>query len=179
MKFNVTNLDKVLLLQTLYVHADPKGYGVGRYNDLQQQGKIVEGLSRKECEVILNRRQGEGTGYLVDYYNGKPIKLYIEDMPADQLWINSIPYDLAHGRFRFLEALLNTFDPEEIIITKKEYDPFHYQWHFKRENARINEYELAQLLDHASSFTDKTGTFWKIDSADTPYRSAFLNGLDI
>jgi len=53
------------------------------------------------------------------------------------VFANSFPYDVAHGKFRFFEALLNVFDPEEILITKKEYDPVLDKLHFKKEDTRI------------------------------------------
>jgi hypothetical protein len=178
MEFNITNLDKILLLQTLYVHADPKGYGTTQYRQLLKQGKTVEGLPMEECEDILKGRYRD-SAYLVDYYNGKPIKLDWVKAPEGQLIARTLPYDVAHGKYRFLEALLNVFDAEEIRIVKKEYPRQQEELFFKKEDTRIIEYELRQLLDHTVPFRDKTGAYWIIDNTNNTYRSAFLNGLEI
>lgn len=178
MEFDITHLDKVLLIQTLYFHANPKGYGEREYDEMLQKGKAVEGLSKNECESIL--RGYNAKGYLVDYYNGKPLKLHWRKTRNGKLLMLSLPYDSIHGRFRFLEALLNVFGPEEIIITQIKYDPIQEEF-FKRENdPRIVEYELAQLLRHAIAYPGDTemGKHWKIDQDNFAYRSAFLQGLD-
>ena len=90
MKFNVTRLDKVLLIQTLYLHAEPKGYGQHQYHELLRQGKAVEGLSREECDSILSGAEKD-LGYLVDYYNGKPLKLGFKKMQDGRVLVDSIP----------------------------------------------------------------------------------------
>ena len=41
---------------------------------------------------------------------------------VDHILTGSFQCDHAHGKYRFLEALLNIFDSEEIIITRKCYD---------------------------------------------------------
>ena len=74
---------------------------------------------------------------------------------------------------------MNVFDPEEIIITQKDYPAIHHLLDFKNEDIPLIEYELAQLLDRTIPFTDETGNYWKIDDNDSSYRSAFLKGLDI
>lgn len=177
-EFNITYLDNVLLLQTLYVHADPKGYGEKQYRQLLKEGKIVEGLPTEECMTILKGKY-QDSDYLVDYYNGKPLKLDWVKTPGGQVIARTLPYDAAHGKFRFLEALLNVFDPEEILITQRQYHPVHDKLFFKKEDTRIIEYELIQLLKHTLPFQDATGVYWKIDNENAPYRSAFLNGLNI
>ena len=53
MIFNVTKLDKIRLLQTLYIHADPKGYGKVEYNFLDVVGEYVIGLTDEECRELL------------------------------------------------------------------------------------------------------------------------------
>lgn len=178
MEFNITRLDKILLLQTLYVHADPKGYGEKQYRQLLKEGKTVEGLPDAECQTILKGINGGG-GYMVDYYNGKPLKQDWRKASNGELLVHSLPYDVAHGKFRFLEALLNVFDPDEIIITQKEYNQGQDKLFFQKEDTRIIEYELAQILDHAIACKDESGNYWQLDPGDTSYHSAFLNGLDI
>lgn len=179
MLINITNLDKILLLQTLYFHADPKGYGIKQYRQGLQKGRIVEGLPAKECEGIFNRNGQHDNGYLVDYFNGKPLKFGWTTTTSGQQLSHTLPYDAAHGRYRFFEALLNVFDPEEILITDKEYDSIQDKLFLEIQDKRIIEYKLANILQNAICFTDEKGVYWKINSEDTDYRSAFLSGLYI
>lgn len=179
MQINITNLDKILLLQTLYIHADPKGYGIKQYREGLQKGQIVEGLPVKECEAILNSDGQHDSGYLIDYYNGKPLKFGWITTTSGQQLAHTLPYDAAHGRYRFFEALLNVFDPEEILITDKEYDSIQDKLFLEKHDTRIIESKLTIILQNAVCFTDEKGIYWKINSEDIDYRSAFLNGLDI
>ena len=178
MRINVTNLDKILLIQTLYIHADPKGYGIKQYQRGLQNGQIVEGLSVKECQALLNGSE-QSSGYLIDYYNGKPIKLDWENTISGQQLVHTLPYDAAHGRYRFFEALLNVFDPEEILIAEKEYDSTQFKLFLEKHDTRIIEYKLTSILQNATCITDAKGIFWKINTEDLDYRSSFLSGLDI
>lgn len=178
MQINITNLDKILLLQTLYVHADPKGYGIKQYQRGLEKGQPVEGLSVKECEILLSGSE-QSSGYLVDYYNGKPIKLSWENTFAGQQLVHTLPYDAAHGRYRFFEALLNVFDPEEILITDREYDSIQFKIFLENHENRIIEYKLISILQNSIYYTDKKDGYWKINSEDADYRSSFLSGLDI
>ncbi len=177
MEFNITQLDKILLLQSLYIHADPKGYGEYQYQELLKKGKTVEGLASDECIAILKGGHKD-VGYLADYYNGKPLKLDWKTTPGGQILANSMAYDIAHGKFRFLEALLNVFDMDEIVITRKEYLRLNPFLDFRPEDARTTEYELELFVEHAIPVTEETGTSWRLDSA-IRYRSAFLSGLDL
>ena len=102
MEFNITHLDKILLIQTLYIHADPKGYGEKQYRQLLKEGKVVEGLPMEECKAMLEGKHRD-PGYLVDYYNGKPLKLDWVSSPGGQLITRTLPYDIAHGKYRFLK----------------------------------------------------------------------------
>jgi hypothetical protein len=179
MKFNIARLDKVLLIQTLYYHASPKGYGEQDYAALLQAGEIVEGMSTQACKEILKQGARLRTGYLVDYYNGKPLKIEWNKVSRHQTIMSSVPYDLIHGRFRFLEALLNVFDPEEICITDKSYSAVHDRY-FMDQERRWKELEMDRLLaatvleQHA-----RRGSYWRFDTANMTYSSSFLNGLSI
>lgn len=179
MKFNIARLDKVLLIQTLYCHASPKGYGEHDYAALLRAGEPVEGMSTETCKQILKQGAKLRTGYLVDYYNGKPLKIEWNKETRHRTMMSSVPYDLIHGRYRFLEALLNVFDPEEICITDKSYSAVHDRY-FMEQERRWMELEMDRLLaatvqeEHA-----RRGSYWKFDTAKMNYRSSFLNGLSI
>jgi hypothetical protein len=105
-----------------FPNATPKGYGEKEYADLLEAGEAVEGLSTETCKDMLRQGARLRTGYLIDYYNGKPLKIEWNTISRHQAIMSSVPYDLIHGRFRFLEALLNVFDMEEILITEKLFD---------------------------------------------------------
>lgn len=115
----------------------------------------------------------------MDYYNGKPLKLDWKKKPGGHLIANSVPYDIAHGKFRFFEALLNVFDPDEIFIMQKEYNTVTDKLYFNKDETRIIEYELMQILENTFPINDNMGIYWKIDTNNIRYRSSFLNGLDI
>ena len=66
MIFNVTKLDKIKLIQTLYIHADPKGYGKREYAFKDVIGENVLGLTDEECRDILKMDSPDLSGYLVD-----------------------------------------------------------------------------------------------------------------
>lgn len=170
MVFNVTNLDKVLLLQTLYAHASPKGLGRIEYSVRAKKGENVVGLTDEECEMILSTEEPDATAILVDYYKGKPIKLDFQHEPNGTILVDSNGYDLSNGRFRFLEALLNVFDVDEIEITKKEY-PVHLD-DMLDEHTTIPIEEivlLKNILKHTIKHTDN-GTYWKIDANTVDYK---------
>jgi hypothetical protein len=179
MNFNIAHLDKVLLIQTLYYHASPKGYGEQEYAQLLEAGEAVEGISTQDCRAILKQGARLRTGYLVDYFNGKPLKIEWNKVSRHRTIMSSTPYDVIHGRFRFLEALLNVFDPEEILITDKNYSAAHDR-DFVQQQRRLREFELERLLsDAVFEQHPKRGAYWKLDTEKMTYRSSFLHGLDI
>ena len=53
MEFDVTKLDKVLLLQSLFAHSNPLGLGVSEYKYRKQKGDNVDGLTEEECHILL------------------------------------------------------------------------------------------------------------------------------
>jgi hypothetical protein len=120
MRFDVSKIDKNLLLQTLYAHAEPIGLGRVEFLVKSAKGINVEGLSYAQCEEIWAKKTKSSDVLHVDYLNGKPIKLILFPKSHGRLLCCSESYDARNGRFRFLEALLNTFDQDEIIVVKKE-----------------------------------------------------------
>jgi hypothetical protein len=171
MDFDVTRLDNITLLQTLYLHADPVGRGIGTYTEMLQKGHIVEGLPKEECEKLLMQ------GGSIDYYNGKPLKLLFSHLKTGQIVLSSHPYDNYHGRYRFLEALLAVFDLEEIILLDNEDNrPIK-----EEETSRRTEVIAAieELLQHLTPFASEYGNSYKIDSTKVAYKSAYLRELGL
>ena len=177
MVFNVTKLDKIRLIQTLYIHADPKGYGKVEYAFNDVIGKNVLGLTEEECMDMLNMDSLDLNGYLVDYYNGKPIKLDFERKPNGDVWVSSIGYDVSNGRYRFLEALLYVFNLDEIVITGKDY-PQHLDELLDRSTVIPHEERalLENIIEHTFMYTDN-GMYWKIDANTVDYKPPFMRNL--
>ena len=177
MVFNVTKLDKIRLLQTLYIHADPKGYGNMEYSFNDVIGKNVLGLTDEECTDMLSMDTPELNGYFVDYHNGKPIKLDFEHKPNGDVWVSSIAYDVSNGRYRFLEALLYVFNLDEIIITDKEY-PSHLNDLLDEHTRRAFEETLLleNILEQTNLYSDN-GMYWKFDTDAVDYKPPFMRGI--
>ena len=144
MKFNIVRLDKVLLIQTLYLHADPKGYGEHEYAQLLEVGEAVEGMSTEECKNILKQGARLRVGYLIDYYNGKPLKIEWNKISRHQTIMSSVPYDLIHGRFRCENS-----DPPDSIPKKNLANPY---WACK-ENFRLSD-DKKRVSEQKRHFSD-------------------------
>lgn len=171
MDFDVTRLDMITLLQTLYLHADPVGRGTDTYNNMLQKGNIVEGLPKEECEKLLSQ---EGS---IDYYNGKPLKLLFSHLKAGQIVLSSHPYDNYHGRYRFLEALLAVFDLDEIILLDNEENSA-----IKKEEASPRKEVITAievLFQHLIPFANEYGNSYKFDTTKVAYKSAYLRELGL
>lgn len=120
MIIDITELDKIQVLQALYINGNPKGYGKATYAI-----KGVEGLSIQEAADILKkgaekRNSTRRSGHTIDYVNGVPIKWDgIEKNGRYLLYING--YDFRHGNFKALDAIYNTFLVDEFSIVRKGY----------------------------------------------------------
>ena len=177
MVFNVSKLDKIRLIQTLYIHADPKGYGNMEYSFREVIGENVLGLTDEECRDILSADTPELNGYLVDYYNGKPIKLDFEHKPNGDVCVSSSGYDVSNGRYRFLEALLYVFNLDEIVITKKDY-PHQLDELLDEHTTRAIEETLIleNILKHTIQHSDN-GIYWTFDQDKANYTPPFMRGI--
>ena len=176
MVFNVTKLDKIHLMQTLYIHADPKGYGKVEYAFNDVIGKNVLGLTDEECRDILREDSPDLGGYLVDYHNGKPIKLDFEHKPNRDVWVSSVAYDVSNGRYRFLEALLYVFNLDEIVMTKTDY-PHQLDELLDEHTYRGIEETiiLEDLLNQTIQHYDK-GVYWTFDDT-AEYTPPCMRGI--
>ena len=176
MVFNVTRLDKIHLMQTLYIHADPKGYGKVEFAFNDVIGKNVLGLTDEECREFLSMDTPDLNGYLVDYHNGKPIKLDFEHKANGDVWVSSIGYDVSNGRYRFLEALLYVFNLDEIVMTTTDYPHQLDDLLDEHTNRGIEEtIMLENLLDQAIQHSDN-GIYWTFDDI-ADYTPPFMRGI--
>ena len=177
MVFNITKLDKVQLIQALYVHSETVGMGKSEYDFRDAMGQNVIGLTEEECNDILSRDVPGSNGYLLDYHNGKPMKLHFAHKKNGDIWVCSDSYDSRSGRYRFLEALLSVFSVDEIVIVKKGY-PQHLTEMIA--NCTKREKEETSLLKNMLSQTIKEqngGSQWIFDTSKVRYRPPFMRHL--
>lgn len=126
MQFDITDINHVLLLQTLFAHSAPLLLGKAEYNILKIRGDNVDGLSDEECQEILSPFyvDTEPCTSILDYHKGKPMKIVFERKRNGRILVESDHYDHRNGEYRFFEALLDVFFFDEILITKKGYREF-------------------------------------------------------
>ncbi|HXI01194.1 MAG TPA: hypothetical protein VNI52_13080 [Sphingobacteriaceae bacterium] len=177
MEFNITKIDKVLLIQTLYAHAESRGLGEAEYFVKDANGYMVSGLPVDECNMILAEAEHKGYSQrVIDYHNGKPIKLGFHFRRNGEIITSTSSYDKRNGKFRFLEALLNVFDLEEILIVKKNYDSIANLCINKNAPPRSEDLILKfmHMLKHTTSYKDNRGVYWKFNEGEVSYKPAFM-----
>jgi hypothetical protein len=177
MIFDITNLDKHLLIQTLYDHASSNGAGSGEQLARTARGENILGLTDKECDQILNYDLSSQNVRILDYCKGRPIKLVFEHRRNGNIFVDSSGYDSRNGRFRFLQALLDVFDLDEIAIKKKGY-PQHLN-DMINECTSIPQEELTLLKNLVKNTVKHTnnGTYWKIDTEVINYKPLFMRKI--
>ena len=81
-----------------------------------------------------------------------------------------------NGKYRFLEALLNTFMIDEIKITKKGYRQY-YMKHLPSQLIRPKEQNeiFKNLLKNMTRGEDEFGKHWIFDESKVTYKPPFLN----
>jgi hypothetical protein len=179
MEFDITQIDKKLLLQTLFDHSAPIGLGQAHYDHLKKLGDNVDGLSHTECDYILHEfnTSTEARGFeILDYHKGKPVKLTFFRNKRGRILVDSDRYDLRNGKYRFFEAMLNFFALDEILITKKGFG--HYALSGLPEHLiRPKEQEMIfkNLIDNTIAKENQYGKFWAIDETKVSYKSPLLN----
>lgn len=177
MQFDITHLDKKLVIQTLFAHSAPLSLGQVQYEVLKIRGDNVDGLTDDECEEILAEFNDLSEGHLrlLDYHKGKPMKLIFEKKKDGRVLVDTDSYDARNGEYRFFEALLDIFSIDEIFITKKGYRQFtltDLQDHLKRPKEQLKKFK--NLLRNTLQ-VDKNGhKYWVIDETKAEYKSNYM-----
>lgn len=136
MKIITNKIDRILLLQTLFYHGKQKGLGKLVKDPEMTENDAIDLLNGKEEDKV--------SGLLIDYYDGVPMKIeFCKDKSGDE-FIDTSDYDYAHGEYRFLEAMLNSFDLSEIVISKRVYDS--EMKTYIREKPNQHKEEIEELL---------------------------------
>ena len=177
MEFDITRLDKKLLIQTLFSHSSPLSLGQLEYDHRKKWGENVDGLTDEECEFILYDFNQLDTGNLklLDYHKGKPMKLTLEKKTNGRVLVDSDGYDARNGKYRFFEALLNIFFLDEILITKKGFRRFFMydlQEHLKRPKKQ--EAIFKNILKNTIKKENEYGKYWAIDENNVSYTPLFM-----
>lgn len=172
MEFDITHLDKKIVLQALFAYATPLGLGKVEFKELRKRGKNVIGLTDEECHSLLLEFSAMESGIIriLDYYKGKPMKLVFEKKSNGRILVDSDSYDSRNGKYKFFEALLETFLLEDILITKKGYRQFALE-DLRPELLRPNEEELVfkSIIKKLKTSQNEYGKYWIIDTQQTKY----------
>lgn len=174
MRFDITNIDKNLLLRALFAYSSPIGYGKEEYKARKSWNENVEGLTDLECDQILSEfnLNESGVFYILDYHKGKPMKLNFYRKTTGQVIVDSEAYDVRNQKYRFLEALLDTFDEEEIIIIKKSYREFTFLDLPKNKIRTYQEDKIFRdLIKNSIKNNGVYGRYWSINSEKSEYTS--------
>ncbi len=159
MKFDITNIDKVKLLQALYDYANPAECGKSEYLSRKSNGENPSELTNYDCNLALKNfnedKYTPGLFHIFDYYNGKPLKVDFCRLQTGRVIVSSASYDKRNGNYRFLSAMLNNFSTEDIIILDKA-----LHTDIKNDNDKYFKAILETTVRVRSEF----GYYWKIQS---------------
>lgn len=179
MEFDITNIDKTLLVQALFSHSAPIGLGIAESIVRNQRGENVDGLTDKDCALLLydfnNSYSRSENFHIADYHMGKPMKLNFYRNRNGRVVVDSARYDSRNGRFRFLEAMLNTFSMDEILITKKGYR--HYVMAELPERLirpKEQDQKFKNLIKSTIQKESKFGKYWTFDESKVSYIPPFM-----
>ncbi|MDR1347787.1 MAG: hypothetical protein LBJ63_05060 [Prevotellaceae bacterium] len=166
MEFDITNIDRKVLLKAVFEFATPIGVGVAEYFVKKENGENVDSLTDDECDEILyqfNTSSSNKHIRILDYYKGKPMKLIFYKAKNGKISVQSDRYDSRNGKYRFLEAMLNYFSVSEVLILKKGYNrdimselPEHLVKTKEQESLFTN------LLKNAIMKENKYGKYWEL-----------------
>jgi len=179
MEFDITEIDKKLLIRTLFAHSAPIGLGQAEYDVRKSFGETVDGISDEECEYLLyeynHNSKRESVFGILDYHKGKPMKLNFFRKRNGRIITSSDSYDARNGRYRFLEAMLNTFHLDEIKITKKGYRQF-VMTDLPSDLERTKEQNktFKDLLKNMTEKREYFGKYWEFDLNKAEYKQPFM-----
>jgi len=178
MEFDITQLDKKLLVQTLFAHSAPLRLGQAEYDFRKKLGDNVDGLTDEECNEILLEFNRFDTGGLriLDYHKGKPMKLVFYKNNNGRVLVGTGSYDARNGKYRFFEALLNIFSLDEILIIKKGYSHF-VMTELPEHLVRPKEQEIIfkNLIRNTIQKENYFGKHWAFDETKASYKPPFLD----
>ncbi|MBP1631279.1 MAG: hypothetical protein H6Q15_2172 [Bacteroidetes bacterium] len=164
MQFDITTIDKKLLLQSLYIGSTACGLGVCEYAIRKTRGENVDTLSDEECETALLEFTTSNVGNyrIFDYHKGKPLKINFCKKKNGRIIADTYGYDSRNGRYQFFKIMLDTFPINEIKIIKKTYSPNEDDIK-KHENTPSEEIVYyKEKLKLSTKHKDVYGTFWKL-----------------
>lgn len=179
MEFDITNIDKRLLVQTLFAHSAPLGLGQAEYSVRKKWGENVDGLTDEECNEMLrdfnNSYAHSESFHIADYHKGKPMKINFYRNKNGRIIVDSGSYDSRNGKYRFLESMLNIFSLDEILITKKGYRHF-IMTDLPEHLIRPKEQEaiFKNLLKNIIQKENELGKYWAFDESNVSYKPPFL-----
>lgn len=180
MEFDITDIDKKLLLQCLFAHSEPIGFGKVEHSVRKSWGENVDGLTLEDCEELLeefNSSTSLSTVYdIVDYHKGKPMKVNFYRNKNNRISVDSESYDVRNGKYRFLEAMLNTFSFDEIKITKKGYRQMVFNnlpQNLIRE--KTQEKMFKNLIKDTIRQENSFGKLWVLDENKISYKPPFMD----
>jgi len=178
MEFDITTLDKNLVIQTLFAHSAPKYLGKVEYDYRKKLGDTVDGLTDEECEMILapfEELNHEGNIRLLDYHKGKPMKMNFEKKRNGRILLDTNSYDMRNGLYRSLEAFLNIFNLDEIFITKKGYRLFS-KADLDKDLIRTKEQDemFRNILKNTIPKQYSYGKYCSIDESKVSYTPPFM-----
>ncbi|HEV8512767.1 MAG TPA: hypothetical protein VGQ59_05805 [Cyclobacteriaceae bacterium] len=105
MEIDVTDIDKVKLLQTLY-----------NFGSRFKRDK----LAKDKAQNLIDEHNQHRGYRQIDYVEGVAIKLqYYINEPREV--VSTYPCDYRHGTYAFLYAFISEFGYEKLIIVKKGY----------------------------------------------------------
>lgn len=180
MEFDITKLDKRLLIQSLFAHSSPLRMGKTEYDFRKKMGDNVYGIPDEECDLILEAfNDSEIGGFRVyDYHKGKPMKLVFYKNRNGRILVDSSSYDARNGKYRFLESMLNIFSLDEIYLTKKGYPHFvmdELPEHLVRSTK--DEEVFKTLIKNTIPQRNEFGKYWSFDETKVSYTPPFLESL--
>ena len=131
----INKLDRINMIKALFLHGEQKGYG-----------RLVKSpeISDDDVKKMLHPFSGEKSSIVIDYFKGVPIKIEISKDYNGNEYLDLSDYDYVHGEYRGLEALINTFELEEIILKRKSYST-NLKGHIK-SNENQNWFEVSMML---------------------------------
>lgn len=183
MKFDITALNKVTLLQCLYAFSEPIALGHIEYQTKKEAGENVEGLTQEECESYLSDfyklYKTKKNHEILDYCNGKPQKIIFEVKKENRIILDTSGYDERNGLFRSFEALLNAFLFEEIKIVNKGYTPESIQIERQTKNRPKEEQAVFKsIIKDLVHKSDSKGKYWAINPNKEEHYNKLL-GLNL